>query len=117
MILGDLNTPGGAEAGKDDALAPHLDGFGIDLLARMPERDAWTYVMPDTGRRLRPDGMVASPALADRASDATPNIERRGMDSALSDDPDRPFSQVGSPRPHASDHAAVWIDLPESVLA
>jgi endonuclease/exonuclease/phosphatase family metal-dependent hydrolase len=117
MILGDLNTPSGADAGKDDALEPLLDGFGIDLLARMPEREAWTYVMPDTGQRLRPDGMVASPALADCARDLTPNIERRGMDRSLADGPDRPFSAVGSPRPHASDHAAIWIDLPDSVRA
>jgi hypothetical protein len=117
MILGDLNTPTGADAGKDDALAPLLDGFGVDLMARIPDGEAWTYVMPDTGQHLRPDGMLASPALAEQAGDAMPRVERRGMDSSAAHGADFPLSEVGSPRPHASDHAAVWIDLPDDVFA
>lgn len=117
MILGDFNTPVGMDAGKDDALRPLLDGFSIDLMARMPEGETWTYVMPDTGEHLRPDGMLASPALADRANHAVPGIERHGMDSTASHGAGYLCSEAGSPRPHASDHAAIWIDLPDAVLA
>jgi endonuclease/exonuclease/phosphatase family metal-dependent hydrolase len=117
MILGDLNTPIGPNAGRDDALAPLLDGFCVDLMARMPDGEAWTYVMSDTGQHLRPDGMLASPALAQRADDAMPRIERRGMASTAAQRADLPLSEVGSPRPHASDHAAIWIDLPDGILA
>ncbi len=115
VVLGDLNTPLGTDAGKDNALHALLDGFAIDLMARMPEGEAWTYAMPGTGEHLRPDGMLASPAVAKRASDAVPVIERRGMDTTMAHGAGYPLVEVGSPRPHASDHAAVWIDLPDAV--
>ena len=108
MILGDLNSPVGTDAGKDAALRPLLDGFATDLMDRIPASEDWTFAMPDTGERLRPDAMLASPALARCAGDTVPRVERRGMDSA------RP--EVGSPRPHASDHAAIWIDLPDDLM-
>lgn len=117
MILGDFNTPVGTDAGKDDALRPLLDAFGFDLMARMPEGEAWTYVMPGSGEHLRPDGMLASPALADLANHVVPGIERRGMESTAAQGAAYPLSEVGSPRPHASDHAAIWIDLPDAVLS
>jgi hypothetical protein len=45
-----------------------------------------------------------------------PMVERRGMDVAASRSAGFPLSEVGAPRPHASDHAAVWIDLPEAIF-
>jgi len=117
MILGDLNTPVGTEAGEDDALRPLLEGFAVDLMARIREGEDWTYTMPDTGERLRPDAMLASPALAEFAAQAVPVIERRGLDIGADDGSGYPLSEVGSPRPHASDHAAIWIDLPDTDFA
>jgi endonuclease/exonuclease/phosphatase family metal-dependent hydrolase len=107
MILGDLNSPVGTHAGTDAALRPLLHGFATDLMDRLPGGEDWTFAMPDTGEHLRPDAMLASPALARRAGNAVPQVERRGMDSAR--------AEVGSPRPHASDHAAIWIDLPDDL--
>lgn len=116
LILGDLNTPVGTDTDADHALKPLLEGFAVDLMKRMPEGEDWTFRMPDTGEHLRPDAMLASPALAGLARQAVPMVERRGMDSAAARGSGYPLSEVGSPRPHASDHAAVWIDLPETVL-
>jgi endonuclease/exonuclease/phosphatase family metal-dependent hydrolase len=116
MILGDLNTPAGSEVGRDAALRPLLDGFAVDLMARRPRRDDWTYAMPGGGARLRLDAMLASPALARLAGDAVPGIERRGMESAAGGGAGWPLSEVASPRPHASDHAAIWIDLPDAIF-
>ncbi len=107
MILGDLNTPVGIHPAMDEALRPLLDGFATDLMDRIPGAEDWTFAMPDTGERLRPDAMLASPALARRTAHSLPQVERRGMDSAR--------AEIGSPRPHASDHAAIWIDLPDDL--
>jgi endonuclease/exonuclease/phosphatase family metal-dependent hydrolase len=107
MVLGDLNSPVGTHAGTDQALRPLLDGFAIDLMDRLPASEDWTFAMPDTDERLRPDAMLASPALARLAGNAVPRVERRGMDGRL--------AGVASPRPHASDHAAIWIDLPDDL--
>lgn len=116
MILGDLNTPLGTGVEGDQALEPLVDKFAVDLMARVPEGDDWTFVMPDTGERLRPDAMLASPALANMAPDAIPRVERRGMDPVAAQTSGYPFAAVGSPRPHASDHAAIWIDLPDMAV-
>ncbi|MDJ0858840.1 MAG: endonuclease/exonuclease/phosphatase family protein [Dinoroseobacter sp.] len=116
MIVGDLNTPVGTDTREDHALKPLLDGFATDLMRRMPEGEDWTFSMPDTGKRLRPDAMLASPALAKLAAHAVPQVERRGMDTTAAEGSDYPLSEVRSPRPHASDHAAVWIDLPDAII-
>jgi endonuclease/exonuclease/phosphatase family metal-dependent hydrolase len=116
MIVGDLNTPLGTDASADAALRPILDGFAIDLMTRMPPGEDWTFAMPETGEHLRPDAMLASPALARHAPEAVPTVERRGMDVAAARSAGFPLSEVGAPRPHASDHAAVWIDLPEAIF-
>lgn len=102
MILGDLNMPTRPGNGGDPGLSVLHDGFSVDLLQRRPAGDDWTFRMPDTGERLRPDAMLASPALARLADGCVPGIERSGMEIA-----------PGLERPHASDHAAVWLDLPD----
>lgn len=116
MVVGDLNTPVGTDVNMDEALRPLLGGFAVDLMARVPEGEDWTFRMPDTGERLRPDAMLASPRLARLAGSVVPGVERRGMDRAVARGAGFPLSEVGSPRPHASDHAAIWIDLPDAVM-
>lgn len=115
MILGDVNTPVGLEPDADGDLAQLLDGFAVDLMRRVPEGADWTFRMPDTGEALRPDAMLASPALAQIASTAVPEIERSGMDPATAQKAGFPFTLVQHTRPHASDHAALWIDLPDAL--
>ena len=116
MIVGDLNTPVGTDTGKDEALSPLLNGFSVDFLNRVQEGEDWTYAMPHTGERLRPDAMLASPALATLTAHVAPRIERRGMESRAAHGSSRPVFASGAPRPHASDHAAIWIDLPDDVM-
>lgn len=99
MILGDLNEPGDSARGEGRAIAPLVNGFAVDLLARVPEEDRWSYRSPDGDRRSRPDAMLASPALAERFPNAIPRILRGGLARSAR-------------RPHASDHAALAIDLP-----
>lgn len=111
MIVGDLNTPVGTGIEGDEALAPLLGGFAVDLMERLPDGEDWTFRMPDTGERLRPDAMLASPALARLCPGAVPVVERIGMEPRADRPAGSPFATVGRPRPHASDHAAIWIDL------
>ena len=116
MILGDLNTPVGTDPAKDAALSPLLEGLAVDLMNRVREGDDWTYVMPDSGARLRPDAMLASPALANLTGQTPPKIERGGMARGTAHGSGGSASMVGAMRPHASDHAAIWIDLPDEVF-
>ncbi|TYO90703.1 endonuclease/exonuclease/phosphatase family protein [Oceanicella actignis] len=113
LALGDMNEPAGLSA--TGALAPLADGFCVDLLERLPEDERWTWASPDGRGAGRPDAMLASPALAARWPQARPRIIRAGLDR-LAGPPARSgpprFAQVGPHRPHASDHAAVVIDLP-----
>lgn len=114
MILGDLNTPVGTGA-RDVALEPLRGGFAFDLMDRLPDGEDWTFRMPDSGETLRPDAILASPALARLVPEAVPVVERIGMEADAARHSGTPFAAVGRPRPHASDHAAVWIDLPDGV--
>ena len=67
---------------------------------------------PDSGQVSRPDGMIAAPALAHRWPDATPRVLREGMSREVGPLRVPRLDQVGWHRPHASDHAALYIDLP-----
>jgi endonuclease/exonuclease/phosphatase family metal-dependent hydrolase len=109
IVLGDLNQ---AEPRADDALAPLRGGFAIDLMARLPAGADWTYRGQEGATRGRPDAILLSPALAARFPDALPRIFRAGMDPAAAARAGPRFRNVGAPRPHASDHAAVYVDLP-----
>lgn len=110
LVLGDLNEP--SAPGAEPAIAPLTDGFAVDLLARMPPAEHWTYYDPHSGRYHCPDAMLASPALAGRYPDAVPQVVRKGLgrEAARFDGPR--LAQVGAHRPHASDHAALVIDFP-----
>jgi endonuclease/exonuclease/phosphatase family metal-dependent hydrolase len=112
IVLGDLNRPAGGREGPAGSLAPLTQGFAVDLLDRLPGGTDWTFRVHDTHAPARPDAILLSPALAARYPDALPRIFRAGMDPASGDRAGGAFAAVGAPRPHASDHAAVWVDLP-----
>jgi len=115
MVLGDLNeTERGAE-GAGEGLAPLLGDFGVDLMERLPSGEDWTFRLPETGARLRPDAMLASPALARACPEAVPQVERAGMDPETARQAGGIFAEVVGARPHASDHAAIWIDLADGL--
>ncbi|MCW8842443.1 MAG: endonuclease/exonuclease/phosphatase family protein [Rhodobacteraceae bacterium] len=108
LILGDLNRP---RAEDPDALAPLTDGFGLDLLNRLPKGTRWSYHNAHEGFTARPDALIASPALAAHNPDAVPRLIRSGLGyEAAAYTGDR-LATVGTHRPHASDHAALVIDL------
>lgn len=108
IVLGDLNQ---AEQRAGDALSPLRGGFAVDLMTRLPEGTDWTFRGDDGTVQGRPDAILLSPALAARYPDALPRIFRAGLDPAAAARAGPRFHAVGVPRPHASDHAAVFVDL------
>ena len=110
MVLGDLNEPSRTQT-RSPAIAPLLDGFATDLLDRVPQQDRWSWHNPIEHLYGHPDAMLASPALARRWPDAVPRIIRSGMGLETHRNTGPHLSQVGHHRPHASDHAAVVVDL------
>jgi len=84
----------------------------VDLLARLPAPERWTYHEPHANLYGRPDAMLASPALAALCPEARPRLVRTGLgrESARHAGPRLPG--VGHHRPHASDHAALVITFP-----
>ena len=111
LILGDLNEPAVEPAGER-AIAPLVEGFAVDLVARMPQGDRWTWLAPDGQTYARPDAMLASPALAARWPAARPRALREGLGSEARRHPGPRLPDVGHHRPHASDHALLMLDLP-----
>lgn len=110
LILGDLNEPA-RENHRNRAIAPILPPFSVDLMARLPAQDRWSWYEPHERLYGRPDAMLASPVLADRFADAVPRIIRAGMGAEVARASGPRLPGVGRHRPHASDHAAVAIDL------
>ena len=110
MILGDLNEPV-KPVDEEAAIAPLLPPFSVDLLERMPEHERWTFYNAQDGHYARPDALLASPALAQRWPDATPQALRAGLDRDADRTDVARLPDVGAHRPHASDHAALVIDL------
>ncbi len=111
LVLGDLNEPL-ARMGGERAIAPLLPPFSVDLVSRLPEGERWTWVTPDGSEYARPDAMLASPALASRFPDAMPQMLREGLGAEVDAHEGPRLEGVGRHRPHASDHAALMIDLP-----
>lgn len=107
LVLGDLNDP---RTDPDRAVAPLLAPFGVDLTDRMPGAERWTWWRGD-GEHGCPDAMIASPALAARWPDAVPRAIRAGLGRGAGGTQPR-LEDVGAERPHASDHAALLLDLP-----
>jgi len=121
LILGDLNEPeeragsrAGSRAGEGAAraIAPLEGDFSVDLMARRPAGDRWTYHDPHSGRYHCPDKLLASPALAALYPGARPEVIRKGLGRESARFAGPRLAGVGQHRPHASDHAAVAVDFP-----
>jgi len=109
LVAGDLNEP--CSADDDPAIAPLLPPFSVDLIARLPPEDRWSYRLPDGSGYGLPDALLASPALARANPDALPAIHREGLGHEADRYAGPRLIGVGAHRPHASDHAAIVVDL------
>jgi endonuclease/exonuclease/phosphatase family metal-dependent hydrolase len=112
LALGDFNEPAAAAPGSR-AIAPLLAPFGADLMERMPPAERWSYHLPEDGLYSRPDGMIASPALARGWPQARPQLLREGLSGETARFTGPRLPGVGRHRPHASDHAALLVDFPD----
>lgn len=110
MILGDLNEPSEV-TDTERAITPLLPPFSVDLLARMPKSERWTFYNAQDDHYACPDALLASPALAQRWPDAVPRVLRAGLDRAAHRATEARLVNVGAHRPHASDHAAIFVEL------
>jgi len=110
LIGGDLNDPGAPGAAM--ATAPLLPPFSVDLMQRLPEADRWTYHDIHSGRYSQPDTLLASAALAARYPNTQPKVLRAGLAYEATRHKGEHLPGVGRHRPHASDHAALMLDLP-----
>lgn len=109
LILGDLNE---ARTGHTN-IAPLRGQFSTDLMARLPEEDRWSYHGSASNFYTAPDVLLASRALAETMPNACPRLIRSGMSHEAERFEGMRLNTVGTHRPHASDHAAVVIDLPD----
>ncbi|TCD13191.1 endonuclease/exonuclease/phosphatase family protein [Oricola cellulosilytica] len=110
MILGDLNEPR-TEVADERAIAPLLEHFAIDLVERVPAGRRWSHHMASAGIYSRPDALLASPALARLNPEAEPAYFRQGLPHVATRFTGKRLSEVGVDRPHASDHAALAVEL------
>ncbi|WP_127114602.1 endonuclease/exonuclease/phosphatase family protein [Shimia sediminis] len=108
LVLGDLNE---GRSGHNN-IAPLRGRFSTDLMARLPTHERWSYYGNEGNFYAAPDVMLASPALAARCPDAVPRLIRLGLGYEATRHRGPRLDTVGKHRPHASDHAAVVIDLP-----
>lgn len=113
LILGDLNDPW--NPARAPATAPILPPFSVNLMERLPRDARWSYHDAWSGHYGHPDKMLASPALARACPHAVPDIHRQGLGLEAARHSATHLPQTGHHRPHASDHAAVVIDLPLGV--
>lgn len=111
LVLGDLNEPADEPSDEGRASAP-LHRTAVDLLERRPKGDRWSYRAPDGGPLSRPDALLASPAVAARWPKARPRLIRAGLSQEVGQAAGPRLAGVGQHRPHASDHAALTLDLP-----
>ena len=110
IILGDFNEPTTNDALEPSALAPLRQGFAKGLLDRLPPDTDWTLEVPDTHVHSRPDRIFLSPKLAREYQDVVPHIVRTGMSCSVSGEAEK-VGVLGSVS-RASDHAFVYVDLP-----
>ncbi len=110
LIAGDLNEPATEPCGER-AIAPIIGDFSVDLLARLPEAERWSFALPDLGITGRPDALLASPALGRAWPRARPRVLRAGMSREVMQFGGARLPGVGRHRPHASDHAALVVDF------
>lgn len=102
VILGDFNEPVSDHALGDSALDVLLGAFAVDLLDRLQPGLDWTFEVPQTHIRTRPDRILVSPVLAKKYPNARPQIIRFGMEA-------KSRSLAGA---RASDHSLVFVDFP-----
>ena len=81
LVIGDLNEPDSEDRNQKSAIAPLETEFSVDLMARIPSEDRWTYYDPHTDTYHCPDKLLASPALAHMWQNAEPSIVRKGLGS------------------------------------
>lgn len=109
LVLGDLNDPMDT---TDPAIAPLLPPFSVDLLARLPPGERWSWHDAESGQYGRPDALLASPALAGRFPGARPRLHRAALGHEARRHAGHRFAATGWHRPHASDHALLAVDFP-----
>lgn len=102
IVVGDFNEPANESGHSVPALDALKRDFACDVADRLEPGTDWTYEVPGTNLRSRPDRILLSPLLAKEYPGAVPQIIRSGMA------PTTP--ETG--HPHASDHALVYVDLP-----
>lgn len=110
IIVGDFNEPTLGDARGPSALWPLRKGFAEGLLDRLTPGTDWTFEVPDTHERSRPDRILISPRLALEYPDAVPQIVRSGMGLSGADAAET--EKIASSSSHASDHALVYVDFP-----
>lgn len=110
LVLGDLNEPLDEPRGER-AIEPLTEGFGVDLVKRVPRERRWSYHLEDNDSYSRPDALLASPALAAAWPDAEPYFLREGLSRDAERYKGPRLPGVGEQRPHASDHAALVVDF------
>ena len=96
------------EAEPDSGVDPLLfDGFGINLVERLPEFDRWTHYYATDKHKTQLDYIIVSPALTDKLV-GDPQIIRLGMPHRVPNlDRDARYPRVGWDRPKSSDHCPV----------
>lgn len=107
LVAGDLNEPDG-----DNRAVGPLEAMGENLMLRLPRNDQWSYFQSQEKYRDTPDGLIASPLLAGQLRGIAPRVLRIGMGHEAGALGAARLKGTGYHRPHASDHAAVVLDLP-----
>lgn len=103
------DKPPSGEEGS--GVAPLLeDGFGINLVAALPEADRWTHYYAGGRSKTQLDYIIVSPALADRVR-GTPEIIRAGMPHRVPNLATARYPRIGWDRPKASDHCPVVVEF------
>ncbi|MDD9717584.1 hypothetical protein PVW48_12555 [Dinoroseobacter sp. PD6] len=100
--------PSGEDA---SGVAPLLeDGFGINLVAALPEAARWTHYYAGGRSKTQLDYVIASPALAARVR-SIPEIIRTGMPQRVPNLDTPRYPRIGWDRPKASDHCPVVVEF------
>ncbi|HEY7749678.1 MAG TPA: endonuclease/exonuclease/phosphatase family protein [Aestuariivirgaceae bacterium] len=109
LVVGDLNEPREAVL-EEQAIAPLLQDFSIDLMERVPVSDRWSHYDVSSGYS-RPDSFLASPTLAKKWPDARPFAFREGSSREITRYTGPRLPDVGAHRPHASDHVPIVVEF------
>jgi hypothetical protein len=112
--LGDQATEADGTPVANHGLGPLLArGFAVDLAEHgtnlPPQR--WTRFSPDTGRYLRPDHVLLSPALARRNQDSRMRIIRAGLPHRAERHVGPRYPRIGWLEPAASWSCPVVVEL------